>query len=266
MAAFSSVLALLATLAYLLTAALLARALAQRALPRPRLTSALMATGILLHGLLVQQMLQPGGLHLDLFRITLLHGWLVALLAWLMTLWRPVQGLFLIAAPLAALELFVASLGLGRAPSGPALPAGLGLHVLLSILAYGVLSIAALQAVLVSWQNTALRRHRRGLLMALPALETMESMLFELIAIGVGLLSLAIVTGAVMLEDPLAQQVAHKTVFTLVAWLLFAGLLLGRYWRGWRGRTAVRITLSGFVLLLTGFIGSKLVLELILRT
>lgn len=265
MAAFSSLLALLATFSYLLTAGLLARSLAQQVMPRPRLTLALMTTGTLLHGLLVQQQLQqPGGLHLGLFQITLLHAWLVALLALLMNLWRPVQGLFLVAAPLAAIELFIASLGLGGPPSGPLLATGLGWHVLLSVLAYGVLSIAALQAILVSWQNTALRRHRRGLLIALPALETMETMLFELIAIGFGLLTLAIVTGAIMLDNPLAQQVAHKTVFTLIAWLLFAGLLLGRHWRGWRGRTAVRFTLSGFGLLLVGFIGSKLVLEFIL--
>mgnify|MGYP003653087121 FL=1 len=67
-----------------------------------------------------------------------------------------------------------------------------------------------------------------------------------------------------VLDDLFAQHVVHKTVFTLMAWVVFACLLAGRYWRGWRGRTAVRFTLIGFGLLLVGFVGSKFVLELLL--
>ena len=85
-----------------------------------------------------------------------------------------------------------------------------------------------------------------------------------LAALGFVLLSIAIATGAFLLDDLFAQHVAHKTVLTLMAWLVFAILLLGRHWRGWRGRTAVRFTLTGFLLLLIGFIGSKFVLELVL--
>jgi ABC-type uncharacterized transport system permease subunit len=57
----------------------------------------------------------------------------------------------------------------------------------------------------------------------------------------------------------------HKTVFAIVSWLIFGGLLAGHYVRGWRGRTAVYWTLAGFTALLLAYVGSKVVLELILK-
>ena len=93
----------------------------------------------------------------------------------------------------------------------------------------------------------------------------MEGMLFELLWIGLGLLSIAIVSGAVFIDDIFAQSLVHKTVLTILAWLLFATLLWGHYQLGWRSKTAVRLTLAGFVMLMLAFFGSKLVLELILH-
>lgn len=257
--------ALIATLLYLLTALAVARGVRHGAPPGRTRLRTLLVPALLLHGALLHaQLLGPHGLRFDLATIMVLHAGLLALLALLVNLWRPVQGIYLVALPLAALELVLGLAGHHPAPGGHALDAALQGHVLLSLLAYGVLSIAALQALLVRWQEGALRRHRRGLLVALPALQTMETLLFDLIAIGVGLLSAAILTGFVVLDDLFAQHVAHKTVFSLLAWLTFSGLLLGRHWRGWRGRTAVRITLTGFLLLLVGFIGSQIVLERLL--
>jgi ABC-type uncharacterized transport system permease subunit len=90
-------------------------------------------------------------------------------------------------------------------------------------------------------------------------------MLFDLIAVGFVLLSLAIITGFLTVNDFFAQHLVHITVLTVAAWLVFAVLLGGRHWRGWRGTTAIRFTLWGFGLLLLGFYGSKVVLELILN-
>ncbi|MFK7734301.1 MAG: inner membrane protein YpjD, partial [Pseudomonadales bacterium] len=135
-----------------------------------------------------------------------------------------------------------------------------------SILAYSVLTLAAIQAALLSLQDQQLRhRKTHGLVQILPPLQLMESMLFELLWIGVSLLSIAILSGALYIEDMFAQSVAHKTVLTLGAWLLFSTLLWGHYRLGWRSSTAVRLTLSGFVMLMLAFFGSKLVLELILQ-
>jgi len=93
----------------------------------------------------------------------------------------------------------------------------------------------------------------------------MESMLFELLWIGVSLLTIAIVSGFVFIDDIFAQSLVHKTVLTMIAWLLFSLLLWGHYQLGWRSQTAVRLTLAGFALLMLAFFGSKLVLELVLQ-
>ncbi|MEM9253792.1 MAG: cytochrome c biogenesis protein CcsA, partial [Pseudomonadota bacterium] len=66
-------------------------------------------------------------------------------------------------------------------------------------------------------------------------------------------------------QDIFAQHIAHKTVLTMIAWLMFSTLLWGHYRLGWRSSTAVRLTLTGFVFLMLAFFGSKLVLELVLQ-
>jgi ABC-type uncharacterized transport system permease subunit len=85
--------------------------------------------------------------------------------------------------------------------------------------------------------------------------------------IGAGLLflTLSLVSGFIFIEDLFAQHLAHKTILSIVAWISFSGLLLGRIKYGWRGQTAVKWTLTGFILLLLAYFGSKLVLELILQ-
>ena len=130
----------------------------------------------------------------------------------------------------------------------------------------GVLTLAAAQSALLAAQDHQLKhRHTRGLVQILPPLQLMETMLFELLWVGEILLSIAILSGFVFLDDIFAQQLVHKTVLTLGAWLLIAVLLWGHYALGWRSKTAVRLTLSGFALLVLAFFGTKLVLELILQ-
>jgi ABC-type uncharacterized transport system permease subunit len=93
----------------------------------------------------------------------------------------------------------------------------------------------------------------------------MESLLFQMIGLGFALLSVTLATGFIYLEDMFAQRVAHKTVLSIAAWIIFAILLWGRLQFGWRGRIAIRWTLGGFVALLLAFLGSKLVLEVLLQ-
>ena len=61
-----------------------------------------------------------------------------------------------------------------------------------------------------------------------------------------------------------AARFNHKTVFGVLSWIVFAALLGGRHVYGWRGRIAVRWTLTGFLMLVLAYIGSKFVLEVIL--
>jgi ABC-type uncharacterized transport system permease subunit len=93
----------------------------------------------------------------------------------------------------------------------------------------------------------------------------MESLLFQMIATGYALLTLALVTGILFLEDIFAQHLVHKTVLSIIAWLVFGILLWGRWRFGWRGRVAIRWTIGGFIFLMLAYFGSKFVLELVLN-
>lgn len=139
-------------------------------------------------------------------------------------------------------------------------------HVLASVLAFSLLNLAAVQALLVTLQDWHLRKkHPLPLLSALPPLETMEIFLFRLISAGFLLLSLSLLTGLAYVENLFAQHLVHKTVLSILAWLVFALLLWGRAAWGWRGRTAMHWTLSGFFVLMLAYFGSKIVLEMILH-
>lgn len=141
----------------------------------------------------------------------------------------------------------------------------LGLHVFSSLLAYAILGIAAITAVLLAIQGRLLRHHRplRQLEM-LPPLTVLETLLFRLITAGWLVLTLSLATGLLFVEDLLGQHLAHKTILSIVSWVLFGLLLTGRWWRGWRGRRAVGWTLTAMTALALAYFGSKLVLEILL--
>ncbi len=151
-------------------------------------------------------------------------------------------------------------------------------HVAIAMLAYSTLTIAAFHAVLMALQES--RLHTRPSIAGvggdawymatidrLPALLTMEKMLFRLIVIGFLLLSLTVLSGIIFSEQLFGKPLKwdHKTVFTLLSWIVFGVLLAGRYWRGWRGKTALSFTLTGFVTLLLAYVGSRFVMEVVLH-
>lgn len=139
---------------------------------------------------------------------------------------------------------------------------GITFHILSSVTAFGVLSIAGVYALFAAIIDYFLRRHHLNpLVRALPPLETLERLLFRLIALGFTLLTISLLSGMAFIDDLFAQHLAHKTVLSIMAWLVFGLLLWGRWRYGWRGRHAVRLTLAGIFLLLLAYFGSKLVLE-----
>ncbi|MEB0134486.1 cytochrome c biogenesis protein CcsA [Actimicrobium sp. CCC2.4] len=151
-------------------------------------------------------------------------------------------------------------------------------HVAVAMLAYSTLTTAAFHAVLMAVQESYLHARRGPLserkggwyasaIAHLPALLTMEKMLFRLIAIGFGLLTLTVLSGLLFSEQLFGKALTwdHKTIFTLLSWVLFGVLLAGRHWRGWRGRTALTFTLTGFVTLLLAYVGSRFVFEVVLH-
>lgn len=142
---------------------------------------------------------------------------------------------------------------------------GIGLHVVSSVMAFGFLALAGVYALFVAVIDHFLRQHQLNrFVRALPALDVLESLLFTLVLLGFGLLTLSLLTGFVFVSDLFAQHLAHKTVLSILAWFVFGTLLWGRRFRGWRGRTAVRMTIGGVLLLILAYFGSKLVLEVLL--
>ncbi|MEA3159966.1 MAG: hypothetical protein QOD95_1514 [Gammaproteobacteria bacterium] len=135
-------------------------------------------------------------------------------------------------------------------------------HILLSMGAAALLFAAAVTAILLVFLDRRLRTRRiADLPSALPPLDALEKVMFRLIAAGFGLLTLALITGFVFVTNLFTQNLVQKTVLSLIAWLLFGVLLIGRLRFGWRGRSAVRWTLWGFGILAVAYFGVKFVLE-----
>ncbi|OZB20662.1 MAG: cytochrome C assembly protein [Marinobacter sp. 34-60-7] len=222
---------------------------------------------LIAHGLIVAQTVyHDGGFDLGFFRSSALIAWLLVFLLLALSLTKPVNSLFLAVYPIAAASIVAALIphSTGRLVSEESY--GMLSHVALSVTAYSLFTLAAIQAILLYLQNRQLKQNYNSLLVRnLPPLQTMESLLFEMVWAGVVLLVLAIVTGALFIEDLFAQDLAHKTLFSLLSLLVFVGLLIGRYTKGWRGMTASRWTLAGCALLMLAFYGSKFVLELVFQ-
>lgn len=253
--------AIAATAAYLLAAILQWR--------RPGAVRAIAvsaAAGLACHALvLLDGTVRDGQLALGITEALSLFAGQAALLLWLLGMTLPVRVLGLAIYPLAAGAAIGAALWPTSLHAIPLADWKIQLHVLLSLLAAGLLTLAAAQALTLAVQDRLLHRHSpHPFGLALPPLLTMEQLLFLLIGLGFFLLSLALLSGLLFVDDLMAQHLAHKTLLSVVAWVLFGSLLWGRWRRGWRGRTAVRWTLAGYTVLVLAYFGSKLVLEQIL--
>jgi ABC-type uncharacterized transport system permease subunit len=231
-----------------------------------RMARLLGAPALALHlASILPAMVSSGGIDFGLFKAASLFFWTVATLVYLASFRAPLGNLQLIVYPLTVVALLTALFLHTPHASPTQLGGGLGLHILLSILAYSILSVAAVQSAALGLLINRLK-HRRlhGVVDLMPPLATMETLLFRLIWTGEALLAAAILTGALFIEDMFAQHLAHKTVLSIIAWTVFAILLWGRHRLGWRGLTAIRWTLAGFGLLILGYFGSKFVLQVLL--
>lgn len=206
------------------------------------------------------------GYHFGISEISTLIAVSISLLVLISSIRKPLQNLFLGLFPLAIVAIFFSLFVRSSYPPTNLSP-GLASHVLLSILAYSFITIAAAQAAFLAYQNYQLKHgHAGGLIYKFPPLQDMEVFLFELLWVGQILLSLGIIAGLLFIDDIWGRDgVIHKTFFSILAWIVFSVLLWGRHQLGWRGVTAIRGTLTGFGLLIIGFYGSKIALEYILN-
>ena len=220
---------------------------------------------LLAHGVSAWSLIyRDNAYHFGITEISTLIFASIVLVTLLSSARRPTGNLILWVFPLAIASIVLSLLFSSHYPPAQ-LGSGLATHVILSIVAYSLFSVAALQSCLLAIQNYQLKHHHVAAVMKkFPPLQDMEKFLFELLWVAQILLSLAIVTGFIFIRDYSTQGLAHKMFFSLLAWMVFSGLLWGRHKLGWRGQTAIRGTISGFVLLLLGFYGSKFVLEFVL--
>lgn len=237
-----------------------------------QLAGAFGLAGIVFHAfVLASRLFTAAGINLSFTDALSAAAWLMALLLLATSLRKPIENMGVAVYPFAAVTLGVQSLFPSRhiviqSSVAANLTEPLEIHILISLVAYSLFALAAVHALLLAAQDNQLRnKHPGGFIRALPPLQTMEKLLFQLLTAGFILLSLSLFSGILFLEDMFAQHVVHKTVFSIISWLVF-GVLLWGHWRfGWRGRTAIIWTLSGFFFLMLAYFGSKLVLEIILQ-
>ena len=227
---------------------------------------ALACCALTLHGLgVTNTIFSSDGLQFGIFKVSSLIFWVINTIVLASSLKKPLHNLFVLLFPLSALAVLISIFSNSPQLLYAQLDQGLISHILLSILAYSLLTIASMQALLLAFQNHQLRsKQPTGAVRLLPPLQTMEALLFEILWAGMLLLTLSIATGFIFLHDIFAQHLAHKTLFSLLAWCIYATLLWGRHKLGWRGNTAIRWTLVGFTALMLAYFGSKLVLEVLL--
>jgi ABC-type uncharacterized transport system permease subunit len=222
---------------------------------------------LLAHALvLYHSIITAAGLNLGFYNALSLMSWLIALFVISLAVIKPIENLAIVFLPAAAVALCLALVfHSDLVVSDPSI-IGLRIHILLSITAYSFLAIAALQAALLAMQEHQLRNKRPvSAMRILPPMQTMEELLIQMLAIGFFLLSMSLASGLMFVHDFFAQHLVHKTVLSILAWLIFGLVLVGRWAWGWRGMKLIRWTLGGFISLMLAYFGTKLVLELILH-
>lgn len=255
------------SLAYSLVALLLYAVAGARALRTEAAgQSAIVGLALVAHSLaLGQQAIDGSNLHIGIVESLSMLAWLSALMLWVFCLREPMQALGVVQYPLTGLAALAPALLHDRGNPIPLADWKIGIHIVFSLLSAGLLTLASIQAFATALLDRLLHQPGRiELARRLPPLQTMERLLFQLIFFGFFLLSLTLTSGMLFVHNLFAQHLVHKTVLSFIAWVIFGVLLWGRLRHGWRGRTAIRWTLSGYAVLVLAYFGSKLILEQIL--
>lgn len=223
---------------------------------------AVLCHGVVLYALLAEQ----EKLNFALMNAMSLVAWVVMVMFFITTLRKPISNLGVVVLPLASILLLAQKIW----PGPPLLlsePSALEYtHIIISILAGGLMAIAAAQGILLLIQEKHIRqKHPGGFIRALPPMETMDVLMFQMIAVGFLLLTLTLVSGLFFSEQVFgrALQFNHHIVLSIVSWCTFLTLLIGRWRFGWRGRIAAFWTLGGFAVLMLAYFGTKFVLEIL---
>jgi len=240
---------------------------------------ALLCVALLAHGVLLHTTIFPRHAMVFGFAFALsAMFWLGACIYWIENFFFPLDSLGLLVLPFACVASLLPLVFGGVEVLSYAAAPLFKTHFIIANIAYGLAAIAALHAVLMLFAERRLHALRGALersgggwvaswLDTLPPLLTLEKLLFRLISAAFVLLTLTLVSGVLFSEQLLGRPLTfdHKTVFAVLSWVMFGGLLTARKVSGWRGRAALRWVLASFVALLLAYVGSRFVLEVLLH-
>jgi ABC-type uncharacterized transport system permease subunit len=232
-----------------------------------------------LHSALLYQMLfLSETLHFGFGQALSVTMWLAVLVYWVENLFISIESMQALILPAAGICAFLPAVFPGLSMPDFAQHFEFRAHLVVAMGAYSLFTLAALHALLMillerQLQGASIRTGHAGEpnvldgpFAHLPPLLTLESLLFRMLELGFVLLTLTLLSGVLFSESVFHQafRFDHKVLFAIVSWLIFAGLLVGRHFYGWRGRRALRWTLTGFAMLLLAYVGSRFVLEVLL--
>ena len=236
-----------------------------------RLSAAALLGGFLLHAMLL--IIDIGGFGQSLPGARLGFGPVLSMTVWLVIAVYTVESRLL---PLPAVRQWLGLAGVVAVAVAALFPgdpkvmhsALAPLHFALGLGSYGLFGAAVLHAALLDAAERRLRgaapggqRAATGPSSGMPLLQ-LERLTFRFVEAGFAVLTATLLLGIVTTVQ--WRWGDHKAVFSLLAWGVFAALLLGRRLRGWRGRKATRWLYVGAALLLLAYVGSRFVLEVLL--
>ncbi|AEI78485.1 ABC transport system permease protein [Cupriavidus necator N-1] len=250
---------------------------------RPAWWHVLMLAALASHGLLLHETIFPAERMMFGFAFALSAMlWLGVGIYWIESFFFSLAGLGLIVIPVALVASLMPLAFPGSQILGYAARPLFKLHFIIANVAYGLFTLAAFHAFLMLLAERRLHGFRHAparppeqqpsewlgrWLDLLPPLLTLEKLLFRLIGAGFVLLTLTIGSGLLFSEELFGRafRLDHKTVFALISWAMFGGILAGRIFRGWRGKVALRWVIASFGILLLAYVGSRFVIEVVLH-
>ena len=261
-------LTIIASLFYVLATSHVLSRLFHKQGPSQKLTVILSTVAILAHMLLlVNSVFRADGQDLSIVNVALLTCWVIVVSVTAVSLKFPATLLLPVVYGFAAL-LTLVSLFIPHHVILQSIDVELGLvtHISLSLLAYCVLIISTLYAVQFYFIDKRLKRKDLAIVHShLPPLMVVERQLYQLLTLGTILLTFALLSGFIFLEGMFASEFIHKTVLSLIAWLIFTVVTVGHLRQGWRGKPVVfSIMIAAFILSLAYF-GSRFIQEVVLN-
>lgn len=251
---------LLSSFAYSVTAFLQYQKLFSKLAINKTKLIALSMIAISLHGYVLYRWIDtPVGQNLSASHLFSLVCWLIVLGTACASLVKPVENLSLFIFPFAALSILLSIVYPGEHIFQTRHHPYTLFHILMSLLAFSLLGMAAMQAVLLHLQNRLLRnKAAHGIVKILPPLQTMETLLFQIIWSGFLLLSASLASAFLLTSELVIHNRLQKMILSFLAWALFAVLLYSHHHTGLRGQKAVQWTLAGVGLLIGAYLADKM--------